>query len=56
MRVIPAIDIKDGRCVRLFKGKFDQVTEYPLDPADLAARYQELAGGWSHSGEVERAG
>ena len=42
MRVIPAIDIKDGRCVRLFKGKFDQVTEYAVDPAELAGRYQEL--------------
>ena len=40
MRVIPAIDIKDGRCVRLLKGRFDEVTEYPVTPVELAGRYQ----------------
>ena len=28
MRIYPAIDIKDGKCVRLFKGRFDDVTVY----------------------------
>ena len=55
MRVIPAIDIKDGRCVRLFKGKFDQVTEYAVDPAELAGRYQELGAGWIHCVDLDGA-
>jgi len=41
MIVIPAIDLKDGRCVRLLKGEFDQVTEYQFDPMELAASYRD---------------
>ena len=33
MRLIPAIDIRDGRCVRLLKGRFDQETRYGVDPS-----------------------
>lgn len=43
MRIIPAIDIKDGRCVRLFKGDFDQETEYSDDPAAIGRRFSALA-------------
>ena len=32
MKVLPAIDLKDGNCVRLFKGNFLQVTKYNDDP------------------------
>jgi len=32
MNIIPAIDLKNGKCVRLLKGDFEQVTEYPVDP------------------------
>ena len=42
MRVIPAIDLKDGKCVRLFQGDFNQCTEYDDDPPALAAKYQEM--------------
>ncbi len=35
----PAIDLKDGQCVRLVRGEMDQVTEYNPDPADQAARF-----------------
>ena len=40
MEVIPAIDLKDGRCVRLLHGEFDQETEYSDDPAALARQYE----------------
>ena len=43
MRLIPAIDLKGGKCVRLYKGDFDQVTEYNDDPAAVAREYQALA-------------
>ncbi len=42
MRVIPAIDLRGGRCVRLFQGNFARETEYSRDPAGVAARYAEL--------------
>lgn len=42
MNVIPAIDLKDGKCVRLFKGDFAQTTEYSNDPAAVARRFAQL--------------
>jgi phosphoribosylformimino-5-aminoimidazole carboxamide ribotide isomerase len=39
MEVIPAIDLLGGKVVRLYKGDFDQVTEYPDSPVELATRY-----------------
>ena len=40
MNLYPAIDLKDGRCVRLLKGDFAQETVFNDDPADQAARFQ----------------
>ena len=37
MKIIPAIDLTDGKCVRLFQGDFEQTTEYSDDPAAMAA-------------------
>lgn len=42
MNVIPAIDIRGGRCVRLFQGEFDRETEYSADPAGVAREFAEL--------------
>lgn len=39
MQIIPAIDIKDGQCVRLRQGEFDQVTTYAVDPVVAASRW-----------------
>jgi len=39
MEIIPAIDLLGGKVVRLYKGDFDQVTEYPDPPAEVARRY-----------------
>lgn len=55
MRVIPAIDLKDGRCVRLYKGRFDQVTEYAEQPAALAGRYVDLGAQWVHCVDLDGA-
>ena len=43
MRIIPAIDIKSGKCVRLLKGDFDEVTEYSSDPTEVGQRFSSLA-------------
>ena len=40
MEVIPAIDLKDGACVRLYQGDFEQTTVFSTDPAETALRWQ----------------
>ena len=40
MLIIPAIDIKDGRCVRLSQGDYSKVTTYDDDPGQVALRWQ----------------
>jgi len=42
MKVIPAIDLQDGKCVRLFQGDFAKTTEYSDDPAAIARHFAEL--------------
>ena len=41
MQIYPAIDLLEGKCVRLFKGDFDQSTEYSADPIAVAAEFRE---------------
>ena len=41
MKIFPAIDIKDKKCVRLTKGDFESKTEYETSPIDQAKKYQE---------------
>lgn len=40
MEIIPAIDLLDGKCVRLTQGKFDQVTVFSDDPVEMARRWE----------------
>ena len=41
MKIFPAIDIKDKKCVRLVKGDFDNKTEYEISPAEQAGIYKD---------------
>jgi len=41
MKIFPAIDIKDKKCVRLIKGDFENKTEYAMSPIDQAAKYKD---------------
>ena len=41
MKIFPAIDIKDKKCVRLVKGDFDNKTEYKILPIDQAGKYKD---------------
>ena len=41
MKIFPAIDIKDKKCVRLIKGDFENKTEYNTSPVDQAAKYKD---------------
>ena len=41
MKIFPAIDIKDKKCVRLIKGDFENKTEYETSPIDQAGKYKD---------------
>jgi phosphoribosylformimino-5-aminoimidazole carboxamide ribotide isomerase len=55
MELIPAIDLRDGRCVRLLRGDFDRETRYELDPVELAERYRDLGARWLHVVDLDGA-
>jgi len=40
MIIIPAVDIKNGKCVRLFQGRFDSETIFSDDPVAMAKRWE----------------
>ena len=42
MKILPAIDILDGSCVRLLKGDFNHVTKYDLNPINQAKKFIEM--------------
>ena len=42
MKIFPAIDIKDKKCVRLVKGDFDNKTEYEMSPVEQASKYKDF--------------
>jgi phosphoribosylformimino-5-aminoimidazole carboxamide ribotide isomerase len=55
MRLIPAIDLRSGRCVRLLRGDFAQETRYEADPAELLEKYRELGADWLHVVDLDGA-
>ena len=55
MTVYPAIDLKDGKCVRLFQGDFEQATVYGEDPAAMAKRWEREGGEWLHVVDLDGA-
>ena len=48
MIIYPAIDLLDGRCVRLHQGEYDQVTLFDADPLDAALRWRDHGAEWLH--------
>jgi len=48
MILYPAIDLKDGACVRLYKGEMDQATVFNNAPADQAKAFQNEGAEWLH--------
>lgn len=55
MRLIPAIDLRGGRCVRLLRGDFDAETRYDYEPHELLARYRALGATWLHVVDLDGA-
>jgi phosphoribosylformimino-5-aminoimidazole carboxamide ribotide isomerase len=55
MILIPSIDLRNGRCVRLLKGNFDAETRYDLEPHELLQRYRALGASWLHVVDLDGA-
>jgi phosphoribosylformimino-5-aminoimidazole carboxamide ribotide isomerase len=55
MILFPAIDIKAGKCVRLYKGDMDQATVFNDDPADQARKFAEAGARWIHVVDLDGA-
>lgn len=54
-QLIPAIDIKDGRCVRLYQGDYERVTVFDKDPVAVARRWVELGAQRLHVVDLDGA-
>lgn len=55
MILFPAVDIKDGRCVRLRQGLADQVTVFSQNPAAMARHWADLGAEWLHVVDLDGA-
>jgi phosphoribosylformimino-5-aminoimidazole carboxamide ribotide isomerase len=55
MRLFPALDLQDGRCVRLLQGDFARQTAYPAAPLDLARKFESMGADWLHVVDLDGA-
>ena len=55
MLLFPAIDLRDGRCVRLYQGDFAAETVYAEDPAEVAAAFAAAGARWLHVVDLDAA-
>ena len=55
MNLYPAIDLKDGNCIRLTKGKLEKITFYNPNPLDQAKEFIKLGAKWVHMVDIDGA-
>ncbi len=55
MLVIPAIDLRNGKCVRLVEGRLENETVYSDDPAEMARKWEGLGAGFLHLVDLDGA-
>src|SRR4030066_281304 len=55
MKIIPAIDIKGGKCVRLYQGQMDQETVYSDNPLEVAGRWADAGAEMLHIVDLDGA-
>ena len=55
MRLLPSMDLRGGRCVRLLHGDFDAETRYAVDPEAHHAHYRGLGAEWLHCVDLDGA-
>jgi len=55
MIIYPAVDIKDGRCVRLVQGEFDKVTVYSDNPVEMGLKWERMGAQYLHVVDLDGA-
>ncbi len=55
MKIFPALDLRDGKAVRLFQGDYDQMTVYDDDPVDVARAFREKGADCLHLVDLDGA-
>ena len=55
MTILPAIDLKNGNCVRLVQGDFNQLTNYNLDPINQAREFMDYGFSYLHIVDLDGA-
>ena len=55
MIIFPAIDIRQGRCVRLTEGRFDKETVFAEDPSEMAEKWSQAGGKYLHVVDLDGA-
>ena len=55
MRIYPAIDIKDGHCVRLLQGNYNDLTVYGENPEEVAVRWEQAGAEYLHTVDLDGA-
>ena len=55
MDIIPAVDVKDGKCVRLYQGDYDKETVFSTDPVSVAVGWQEMGAERIHVVDLDGA-
>ncbi len=55
VELIPAIDLRNGQVVRLRRGDYNQQTTYPVDPVDIAKKFQDAGCKWLHVVDLDGA-
>jgi phosphoribosylformimino-5-aminoimidazole carboxamide ribotide isomerase len=55
MEIIPAIDLRDGKCVRLYQGSYDQPTVFSSEPVAVALKWYSQGAEWLHVVDLDGA-
>ncbi len=55
MDLYPAIDLRDGHCVRLLQGDYDRQIDYDTDPVEVAIQFAEAGAAWIHTVDLDAA-
>lgn len=55
MRLYPAIDLKDGKCVRLMQGDYNEVTVFGDNPSEIAKKWESLGASYLHLVDLDGA-
>ena len=55
MEILPAIDLRDGKCVRLLQGDYNQQIDYADDPVAVAQQFEQAGATWLHMVDLDGA-